>query len=194
MDLLSLLGINHIPKGYHRPVTTESYRIEEEQPRFPVLSDRVIDVGCSNGALTNWIRSKYPMITYLQGIDIDNKLVESAKAQYPNVFFTCGDGYYNLLGQINGIPADYILMMNHIGWKARELAYHYGEEGLEDFVASPHQALKEGGHLIITRAEARLVCKKTGNRFDVVEFIPYFAEESFPDMTLLRRTIENAKF
>ena len=58
---------------------------------FPKGS-KILDIGCGEGDSSNFLSSNYGL--EVTGVDLDPKVVEKAKAQYPDLTFKEGDGEF----------------------------------------------------------------------------------------------------
>jgi len=99
--------------------------------------DRVLDLGCGNGRLVELLKDKN--IDYL-GVDNSEKLIEIAKAKYPNVRFQLADAL-NIPFSDNYFDKIFSIAVLH----------HISSDELRcKFIQEAKRVLRPGGVLIIT--------------------------------------------
>lgn len=107
-------------------------------------SNKILDVGCGIGYLSEFLQGKYSMYT---GTDLLSKNINIAKELYgdkKNVLFTTDNMFSKNPGVLKKKDYDYILML--------ELIEHVDNPG--EYVRKAGEYLKKGGHLLISTPHA----------------------------------------
>lgn len=65
---------------------------EIEQTRLFKKKLRVLDLGCADGHMTSWLKSKWKKGN-IYGVDVSDKLINGAKKKYPDIKFTLADAH-----------------------------------------------------------------------------------------------------
>ncbi len=125
---------------------------EDLQTRYKVMVDlfnfksakdnfSVLDLGCGYGEIIEFLKKNNleNKIDYY-GIDLSEKMIESAKKKYPGKNFKCQDILLNPLPDNN---FDYIIM-NGLFTEKRELSYDYMWEFFQNFIETVFKSCKIG--------------------------------------------------
>lgn len=97
----------------------------------PKANERILDIGCGTGELTNEIQS---LGAFVIGVDADAQMIQKAKSQFPNCNFIVGDARTVALDE----PLDAVFS---------NAALHWVPEA-DRVVAAISRALKPGGRFV----------------------------------------------
>lgn len=97
----------------------------------PVEGERILDLGCGTGDLTQEIAASRARVT---GMDLSRSMLEKARLKYPNLNFVEGNAEHFAVQE----PYDAVFSNAALHWM----------KNAEDVVRSVHKALRPGGRFV----------------------------------------------
>lgn len=83
---------NKYSQGTRRTFDASKYRqILRDQVPFTAEPRVILDVGCGEGTVTNFLREEFPKADRVIGVDISEEMISIAKKSYQGIEFTVGE-------------------------------------------------------------------------------------------------------